>query len=97
MEIRPDLGTADGSCRSLHAYIIVRQKFAGRNLFEFALMMSFAIPGTVIGRQLHHGLQPATAGMTGSALILVACFVSATCRLVCAAHRGHEPAGQEPG
>ena len=33
----------------LTAYIIVRQKFAGKNAFEFALMMSFAIPGTVIG------------------------------------------------
>ncbi|MGH6810739.1 MAG: ABC transporter permease, partial [Ensifer adhaerens] len=33
----------------LTAYLIVRQRFAGRDIFEFALMLSFAIPGTVIG------------------------------------------------
>ncbi|CUW45135.1 sulfate ABC transporter permease CysT [Brucella vulpis] len=33
----------------LTAYLIVRQRFVGRNVFEFALMLSFAIPGTVIG------------------------------------------------
>jgi iron(III) transport system permease protein len=59
----------------LTAYIINRQKFAGRNLFEFALMMSFAIPGTVIGVSYIMAFNLPPLEMTGSALILVACFV----------------------
>ncbi len=59
----------------LTAYIIVRQKFAGRNLFEFALMMSFAIPGTVIGVSYIMAFNLPPLEMTGSALILIACFV----------------------
>ncbi len=57
------------------AYVIVRQKFAGRNLFEFALMMSFAIPGTVIGISYIMAFNLPPLEMTGTALILVACFV----------------------
>lgn len=59
----------------LTAYIIVRQKFVGRNLFEFALMMSFAIPGTVIGVSYIMAFNLPPLEMTGTALILVACFV----------------------
>lgn len=59
----------------LTAYIIVRQKFAGRNLFEFALMMSFAIPGTVIGVSYIMAFNLPPLELTGSALILIACFV----------------------
>ncbi|WP_428648271.1 ABC transporter permease [Roseibium sp.] len=59
----------------LTAYIIVRQKFAGKNAFEFALMMSFAIPGTVIGISYIMAFNLPPLEMTGSALILVACFV----------------------
>jgi iron(III) transport system permease protein len=57
------------------AYIIVRQKFAGREMFEFALMMSFAIPGTVIGISYIMAFNLPPLEMTGTALILVACFV----------------------
>ncbi|WP_337182838.1 iron ABC transporter permease [Shinella sp.] len=59
----------------LTAYIIVRQKFTGRNVFEFALMMSFAIPGTVIGVSYIMAFNLPPLEMTGSALILIACFV----------------------
>ena len=59
----------------LTAYLIVRQKFAGREVFEFALMMSFAIPGTVIGISYIMAFNLPPLEMTGSALILVACFV----------------------
>lgn len=59
----------------LTAYIIVRQKFAGKNAFEFALMMSFAIPGTVIGVSYIMAFNLPPLEMTGSALILIACFV----------------------
>ena len=59
----------------LTAYLIVRQKFAGRNLFEFALMMSFAIPGTVIGISYIMAFNLPPLEMTGTAVILIACFV----------------------
>ncbi|MCX2720973.1 ABC transporter permease [Roseibium salinum] len=59
----------------LTAYIVVRQTFAGKNAFEFALMMSFAIPGTVIGISYIMAFNLPPLEMTGSALILIACFV----------------------
>ncbi|MBB3447014.1 iron ABC transporter permease [Rhizobium sp. BK379] len=59
----------------LTAYLIVRQKFAGRNLFEFALMMSFAIPGTVIGISYIMAFNLPPLEMTGTAVVLIACFV----------------------
>lgn len=59
----------------LTAYLIVRQKFVGRGLFEFALMMSFAIPGTVIGVSYIMAFNLPPLEMTGTALILIACFV----------------------
>lgn len=57
------------------AYLIVRQRFAGRELFEFALMMSFAIPGTVIGISYIMAFNLPPLEMTGTAAILIACFV----------------------
>nr|CAD6424176.1 iron ABC transporter permease [Rhizobium sp. Q54] len=57
------------------AYLIVRQRFAGRDLFEFALMMSFAIPGTVIGISYIMAFNLPPLEMTGTAAILIACFV----------------------
>lgn len=59
----------------LTAYLIVRQRFAGRGLFEFALMMSFAIPGTVIGISYIMAFNLPPLEMTGTAAILIACFV----------------------
>ncbi len=59
----------------LTAYLIVRQRFVGRNVFEFALMMSFAIPGTVIGISYIMAFNLPPLEMTGTALILIACFV----------------------
>ena len=59
----------------LTAYLIVRQRFVGRQTFEFMLMMSFAIPGTVIGISYIMAFNLPPLEMTGSALILIACFV----------------------
>src|SRR4030095_6001901 len=33
----------------LAAYLLTRQRFVGQSAFEFGTMLSFAIPGTVIG------------------------------------------------
>ncbi|TJZ90187.1 iron ABC transporter permease [Paracoccus gahaiensis] len=59
----------------LTAWLIVRQRFPGRGIFEFALMMSFAIPGTVIGISYIMAFNLPPVQMTGTALILVFCFV----------------------
>ncbi|MDZ7280184.1 iron ABC transporter permease [Pantoea eucrina] len=59
----------------LTAWLLVRQKFAGRQTFEFLLMLSFAIPGTVIGVSYVMAYNLPPLEITGTALILVACFV----------------------
>ncbi|WP_299818772.1 iron ABC transporter permease [uncultured Jannaschia sp.] len=59
----------------LTAWLIVRQRFPGRTAFEFALMLSFAIPGTVIGISYISAFNLPPLQMTGTALILIFCFV----------------------
>lgn len=59
----------------LAAYLVVRQNFPGRSIFEFGLMLSFAVPGTVIGVSYLMAFNMAPLEMTGSAIILVLCFV----------------------
>ncbi|MAQ82391.1 MAG: iron ABC transporter permease [Maritimibacter sp.] len=59
----------------LTAWLIVRQTFPGKAAFEFALMMSFAIPGTVIGISYIMAFNLPPLQMTGTALILIFCFV----------------------
>ncbi|SDI55336.1 ABC transporter permease [Alloyangia pacifica] len=59
----------------LTAWLIVRQRFPGKSVFEFSLMMSFAIPGTVIGISYVMAYNLPPLQMTGSALILIFCFV----------------------
>lgn len=56
-------------------WLIARQKFPGKTIFEFALMMSFAIPGTVIGISYIMAFNLPPIQMTGTALILIICFV----------------------
>jgi iron(III) transport system permease protein len=57
------------------AYLIDRQQFAGKRAFEFAAMLNFAVPGTVVGIAyiLAFNAPPIELAYTG--LILVACFV----------------------
>jgi iron(III) transport system permease protein len=59
----------------LAAWVLTRQQFAGRTALEFALMLTFAVPGTVIGVAyiLTYNIPPLE--ITGTAMILVACFV----------------------
>ncbi|WOI57797.1 iron ABC transporter permease [Palleronia sp. LCG004] len=59
----------------LTAWLIVRQRFPGRTAFEFLLMLSFAIPGTVIGISYISAFNLPPLQMTGTALILIFCFV----------------------
>jgi iron(III) transport system permease protein len=59
----------------LTAYLLTRQRFAGQGLFEFATMLSFAVPGTVIGVSYILAFNVPPIEITGTALILVACNV----------------------
>ncbi|MGF1594300.1 MAG: ABC transporter permease [Kiloniellaceae bacterium] len=59
----------------LTAYLLVRQRFAGRDTFEFGTMLSFAIPGTVIGISYILAFNVPPIELTGTGIILVICFV----------------------
>ncbi|MFO1323844.1 MAG: iron ABC transporter permease [Burkholderiales bacterium] len=59
----------------LTAYLLTRQRFAGQSAFEFGTMLSFAIPGTVIGVSYIVAFNVPPIEITGTALILVACNV----------------------
>jgi len=59
----------------LSAYVITRHRFAGRSAFEFLTMVSFAIPGTVIGVSYIVAFNVAPLELTGGMAILVLCFV----------------------
>ncbi len=59
----------------LTAYLLVRHRFVGRAAFEFATMLSFAIPGTVIGVSYILAFNVPPIELTGTAVILIVCFV----------------------
>jgi iron(III) transport system permease protein len=59
----------------LTAYLLSRRQFAGRRAFEFATMLSFAIPGTVVGVAYILAFNVPPIELTGTGLILVICFV----------------------
>ena len=57
------------------AWLLTRQSFRGKQLFEFGTMLSFAIPGTVIGESYIIAFNVPPIELTGTAAILVICFV----------------------
>lgn len=57
------------------AYLLVRQNFAGKNIFEFSTMLSFAIPGTVIGVSYIMAFNFPPIELTGTSIILIIVFV----------------------
>lgn len=59
----------------LTAYLLNRQRFAGQTAFEFTTMLSFAIPGTVIGVSYIVAFNVPPIELTGTGVILVICFV----------------------
>ena len=59
----------------LTAYLLDRQRFAGRAAFEFLTMMSFAIPGTVIGVSYILAFNVPPLELTGTAMIMVIAFI----------------------
>jgi len=59
----------------LTAYLLVRQDFAGKEAFEFGTMLSFAIPGTVIGVSYVIAFNVPPIELTGTGVILVLSFI----------------------
>ena len=57
------------------AYLLTRQMFAGKNAFEFGTMLSFAIPGTVIGVSYILAFNVPPIELTGTGIILVVSFI----------------------
>jgi len=59
----------------LLAWLLARQVFPGRRALEFMAMLSFAIPGTVVGVSYIMAFNVPPIELTGTAAILVLCFV----------------------
>jgi iron(III) transport system permease protein len=59
----------------LLAYLVVRHQFPGRGMLEFTSMLSFAVPGTVIGIGYIMAFNQSPFLLTGTATILVISFI----------------------
>jgi iron(III) transport system permease protein len=59
----------------LTAWLLVRQSFAGKQAFEFGTMLSFAIPGTIIGVSYVIAFNVPPIELTGTGIILVLSFI----------------------
>lgn len=59
----------------LTAYLLARQQFTGKHWFEFGTLLSFAIPGTVIGISYIIAFNVPPFELTGTGAILVLCFI----------------------
>lgn len=57
------------------AYLLTRQTFTGKNAFEFGTMLSFAIPGTVIGVSYILAFNVPPLELTGTGVILIISFI----------------------
>jgi iron(III) transport system permease protein len=57
------------------AWLLTRQRFTGQRAFEFGTMLSFAIPGTVVGVSYILAFNVPPVELTGTGLILIICFV----------------------
>jgi iron(III) transport system permease protein len=59
----------------LTAWLLSRQNFAGKRAFEFGTLLSFAIPGTVVGISYIIAFNVPPIEITGTAAILIISFV----------------------
>ena len=59
----------------LTAYLLTRHKFKGKSAFEFGTMLSFAIPGTIIGVSYVFAFNTPPIEITGTGIILVISFI----------------------
>ena len=59
----------------LIAWLLARTEFKGQSAFEFAALLAFAIPGTVLGISYIMAFNVPPLELTGTALIIVLCFM----------------------
>ena len=59
----------------LIAWLLARTEFRGRSAFEFSALLTFAIPGTVLGLSYILAFNVPPVELTGTGLIIVLCFV----------------------
>lgn len=59
----------------LIAWLLARNEFKGQGLFEFAALLAFAIPGTVLGVSYILAFNVPPLELTGTGLIIVLCFI----------------------
>ncbi len=59
----------------LIAWLLARTTFKGQSLFEFAALLAFAIPGTVLGVSYILAFNAPPIELTGTATIIVLCFM----------------------
>jgi iron(III) transport system permease protein len=59
----------------LIAYLLARTEFKGQGMFEFAALLAFAIPGTVLGVSYILAFNVPPLELTGTGLIIVLCFM----------------------
>jgi len=56
-------------------YLVARKRFAGRRSMEMVSMMNYALPGTIVGIAYLIAFNDPPFVLTGTALIIVACYV----------------------
>ncbi len=59
----------------LISWLLARTQFRGQSAFEFAALLAFAIPGTVLGVSYILAFNVPPFELTGTALIIVLCFI----------------------
>jgi iron(III) transport system permease protein len=59
----------------LIAWLLARNEFKGQGLFEFAALLAFAIPGTVLGVSYIMAFNVPPFELTGTGLIIMLCFM----------------------
>jgi iron(III) transport system permease protein len=59
----------------LIAWLLARTEFRGKAAFEFSALLTFAIPGTVLGVSYIMAFNVPPIELTGTGLIIVLCFV----------------------
>ena len=59
----------------LIAWLLARTEFRGKAVFEFSALLTFAIPGTVLGLSYILAFNVPPVELTGTGLIIILCFV----------------------
>ena len=59
----------------LVGYLVTRRRFPGRRAMEMVSMINYALPGTIVGIAYLVAFNDPPLALTGTALIIVACYV----------------------